>query len=242
MRLLELDSGDTPHFSRDFTDDIPPYAILAHTWEADEDEVTFNDINSGSGKEKAGYTKIQFCGQQARRDGLRYFWVDTCCIDKANYPELSESIFSMFRWYRDAAKCYVYLSDVSAGKSDKNGQTQRSWESAFRNSRWFTRGWTLQELLAPESAEFFSQEGELLGNKRILKQQIHEITGIPIAALSGAPLSEFGVDERLRWAENRKTQRKEDNAYCLLGILNVFISPIYGEGGKLLRPVESRNR
>jgi hypothetical protein len=117
----------------------------------------------------------------------------------------------MFRWYRNAAKCYVYLSDVSAGAGDKNGQSQRSWESAFRNSRWFTRGWTLQELLAPESVELFSQEGELLGDEKILEQQIHEITGIPIAALRGAPLSEFCVDERLRWAENRQLQVEDSS-------------------------------
>jgi len=99
----------------------------------------------------------------------------------------------------------------------------------FRNSRWFTRGWTLQELLAPKLVQFFSQEEELLGNKKMLEQQIHEITGIPIAALRGAPLSEFGVDERLQWAENRKTQKEEDKAYCLLGIFNVFMPLIYGE-------------
>ena len=74
----------------------------------------FKDLINGTGKSKASYSKIQFCGEQARRDGLQYFWVDTCCIDKSNSTELAEAINSMFRWYRDATRCYVYLSDVSS--------------------------------------------------------------------------------------------------------------------------------
>jgi hypothetical protein len=135
----------------------------------------------------------------------------------------------MFRWYHDAVKCYVYLSDVSVDNNDNN-QTQQTWESAFRKSRWFTRGWTLQELIAPELVEFFSREGELLGNKKVLEGQIHQVTGIPITALHGAPMSHFSVDERMRWAVKRDTKRKEDKAYCLLGIFNVFMALIYGEG------------
>jgi Heterokaryon incompatibility protein (HET)/NACHT domain len=230
MRLLELDSRDELSLITDLVEDIPPYAILSHTWGADDDEVTFNDLQSGSGKSKAGYTKIQFCGEQARKDGLQYFWVDTCCIDKSSSAELQEAINSMFSWYRDAAKCYVYLSDVSACECDNHNQTRQTWESAFRNSKWFTRGWTLQELIAPKSVEFFSPERVCLGNKNGLKQQIHEITGIPVKALRGAPLPDFSVDERMRWAEKRKTKKKEDKAYCLLGIFNIFMPLIYGEG------------
>jgi hypothetical protein len=230
MRLLKLDGRGEPSLTKDLTKDIPCYAILSHTWGADDDETTFKDLDNGSGKSKAGYSKIRFCGEQAKRDGLQYFWVDTCCIDKSSSAELQEAITSMFCWYRDAAKCYVYLSDVSARADYKNSQTLPSWESAFRNSRWFTRGWTIQELLAPKSVQFFSRDEELLGDKKILEQQIHEITGIPVAALRGASLSEFGVDERLQWAENRKTQKKEDKAYCLLGIFNVFMPLMYGEG------------
>jgi hypothetical protein len=159
--------------------------------------------------------------------------VDTCCIDKANNAELSEAIASMFRWYRDAVKCYVYLSDVLV-HNDDNAQTQRTWESAFRNSRWFTRGWTLQELIAPASVEFFSQERKHLGDKTTLERQIHETTQIPIAALRGTPLSDFSVDERMRWIVNRNTKRKEDKAYCLMGIFHVFIPLIYGEGENAL--------
>jgi hypothetical protein len=230
MRLLKFDSRGELTFTKNFNeDDIPRYAILSHTWGADDDEVTFKDLQNGSGKIKAGYHKIVFCGEQARRDGLQYFWVDTCCIDKANHTELSEAIASMFRWYLDAVKCYVYLSDV-LGHNDDNFQTQRTWKSEFRKSRWFTRGWTLQELIAPASVEFFSQERKHLGDKITLEQQIYEITQIPVAALRGTPLSHFSVNERMRWTANRNTKRKEDKAYCLMGIFNVFIPLIYGEG------------
>ncbi|EXJ66663.1 uncharacterized protein A1O5_10334 [Cladophialophora psammophila CBS 110553] len=229
MRLLKLDSRGVPSLTNDLIQDIPCYAILSHTWGPDGDEVTFRDLEKGSAKRKASYNKIRFCGEQAQKDGLQYFWVDTCCIDKSSSAELQEAITSMFRWYRDAVKCYVYLSDVTVCKRNSD-QTERPWEPAFRKSRWFTRGWTLQELLAPRSVEFFSREEELLGDKKMLERQIHEITGISIAALRNAPLSKFGVDERLRWAETRKTQKEEDKAYCLLGIFNVFMPLIYGEG------------
>ncbi|KIX02910.1 uncharacterized protein Z518_08853 [Rhinocladiella mackenziei CBS 650.93] len=215
--------------------------ILSHTWGADEDEVTFNDLYSGSGKNKAGYTKIQFCGQQARKNGLQYFWVDTCCINKANLTELAEAITSMFRWYRDAAKCYVYLSDVSVYNNDHSHPPQQwPWESAFRKSRWFTRGWTLQELLAPKSVEFFSREGERLGDRNLLEQVIHEITDIPISALRGTPMSHFSDDEKIRWAAKRHTKKIEDKAYCLLGIFGVFMSLRYGEGDNAFSRLEKK--
>ncbi|KAF2195847.1 HET-domain-containing protein, partial [Zopfia rhizophila CBS 207.26] len=150
-------------------DTIPPYAILSHTWKEGQ-EVTWKDLMDGTGKSKIGYDKIRFCGQQAERDGLRYFWVDACCINKSNHVELQEAINSMFRWYQNAAKCYVYLSDVSAAKRKASDEVSKStWEPAFRESRWFTRGWTIQELLAPHSVEFFSREGKQLGNKRTLE-------------------------------------------------------------------------
>ena len=197
------------------------------------DEVTFKDLVDGTSKGKIGYNKIQFCGEQAKTDGLQYFWVDTCCIDKSSSAELTEAINSMFHWYRNAAKCYVYLSDVSTTKRKASNEFfELTWESAFQASRWFTRGWTLQELLAPGTVEFFSREGKLLGDKSTLERQVHKITGIPILALQGTPLSQFGVEERLSWAENRKTKRKEDKAYSLLGIFNVYMPYIYGEGSK----------
>src|SRR5947207_9198330 len=208
MRLLERIKAGNFGLTKDFVgdDEIPPYAILSHTWGADTEEVTFKDLIDGSGKSKPGYEKVRFCGEQAKCDGLRYFWVDTCCIDKSNNNELSEAINSMFRWYRDAAKCYVHLSDVSKPALDASDEfSQRPWESDFRKSRWFTRGWTLQELLAPASVEFFSKEGEKLGNKKSLERHIREITGIPVKALRGSLLSDFSVTERTLWADNRET-------------------------------------
>src|ERR1700744_5390528 len=116
MRLLALDENGHFSLTKDLINDIPPYAILSHTWGDDDEEVTFRDFERDSGKSKSGttgYRKIRFCGEQASRDRLRYFWIDTCCIDKSSSVELAEAINSMFRWYRDAAKCYVYLLDVS---------------------------------------------------------------------------------------------------------------------------------
>ncbi|PQE29352.1 hypothetical protein CJF30_00011350 [Rutstroemia sp. NJR-2017a BBW] len=232
MRLLHSETGKFT-LTKDFIgdDQIPPYAILSHTWGLDNEEVTFEDIVNGTGEVKPGYEKIRFCGEQARQDGLLYFWIDTCCINKSNDAELSRSINSMFRWYRNATRCYVYLSDVSRCSVAGNHKcTPRLWESDFRKSRWFTRGWTLQELLAPASVEFFSREGKQLGDKNSLRTQICEITNIPYTALQGHPLSQFSVEERLRWIQHRQTKLEEDKAYSLLGIFDVYILPIYGEG------------
>lgn len=240
MRLLKAGDNGELTLTKELTENIPRYTILSHTWGEDADEVTFNDLKAGTGESKAGYKKIHFCGKQAQKDGLQYFWVDTCCIDKANHVELSEAITSMFRWYRNAVKCYAYLADVSAPRVKHEDQTQRTWESEFRCSRWFRRGWTLQELLAPKSVEFFSREEELLGDKKMLEQHIHEITGIPISALHGGSLSNFSVGERMRWAANRDTKKKEDKAYCLLGIFDVSMSLRYGEGEKALVRLENK--
>jgi hypothetical protein len=225
MRLLVYNDDGEFSLTR-FFDDIPQYAILSHTW--GPEEVTCKDIIEENGASKNGFRKIRFCGDQARRDGLRYFWVDTCCIDKSNSVELAEAIIYMFRWYREAAKCYVYLEDVRIGEHSQSSEL--SWESAFRRSRWFTRSWTLQELLAPSSVEFFSQEGKRLGDKKSLERHILESTRIPIDALRGKPLSQFSIAERMSWAERRSSIREEDQVYSLLGIFNVHMAPIYGEG------------
>lgn len=123
----------------------------------------------------------------------------------------------------------MYLPDVQTDDGDPNNSMQL-WEPQFRKSRWFTRGWTLQELLAPSSVEFFSTSGNKLGDKRSLERQLHEITGISVQALRGTALSEFAVIERLSWAETRQTMREEDKAYSLLGIFDIHIPLIYGEG------------
>lgn len=220
MRLLTFheDGGITTTSFND--NDIPLYAVLSHTWGEDNDEVTLADIENSVGEDKPGYKKIWFCGEQAQKDGLQYCWIDTCCIDTTNKAEHSYAIRSMFRWYQAAEKCYVYLPDVCGS----------SWESAFMSSRWFTRGWTLQELLAPNIVEFFSADGERLGDKSSLKLLVHKITTVPIEVLEGALLSQSSVNERLRWADGRVTRRDEDRAYSLQGIFDVELAPVYGEG------------
>ncbi|KAF1845557.1 HET-domain-containing protein [Cucurbitaria berberidis CBS 394.84] len=233
MRLLKIEDDGKLSLTKDLIGDddiVPAYAILSHTWQEDQ-EVTFDDFINDAGKSKTGYDKLRFCAQQAERDGLRYFWVDTCCINKVNAVELQDAINSMFRWYRDATRCYVFLSDVSATKREANSASFIfTWEPAFRRSRWFTRGWTLQELLAPRNVTFFSREGKQLGDREKLKQLINEITGMPIPAVLGVSLDDFSVDERLSWTERRNTTRKEDKAYSLLGIFGIYLPLIYGEG------------
>jgi len=231
MRLLERDyTGElrlTRHLPNDTTPEIPPYAILSHTW--GDEEILFKDLAGGTAKNKAGYAKIQFCGEQAERDGLRYFWVDTCCIDKSDAGELQHALNSMFQWYRNAARCYVYLIDVS---SRQDPICSPDWRLAFGQSRWFTRGWTLQELIAPTVVEFFSREGDRLGDKESLEKEIQDRTGIPPRALRGNPLSDFSVAERMAWAKQRETTYEEDKVYSLFGIFDVHIPVLYGEGGQ----------
>jgi heterokaryon incompatibility protein (HET) len=243
MRLLQLKGHDRFSLTQFPKGNIPPYAILSHTWGGENDEVTLKDLENGSGRDKKGYQKLLFCGNQATADNLHYFWVDTCCIDKSNEKELTTAINSMFRWYQTAARCYVYLSDVSVLVQDSQSRYINEWESAFRNSRWFTRGWTLQELLAPKTVLFYSRDHVRLGDKQSLEQQIRKITGIAVEALQGGYLGNFDVDERLRWAEERQTTEEEDKAYCLLGIFDVSLPLVYGEGytkamNRLLRQVK----
>jgi hypothetical protein len=249
MRLLEYNNDVEFSLTKDFFGDkIPEYAILSHTWGEDTEEVTYRDLIDGTSKNRDGYEKIRFCGEQARRDRLQYFWVDTCCIDKSNSNELAEAINSMFRWYRNAAKCYVYLPDISSPIIDIGDMSdQRLWETALRTSRWFTRGWTLQELIAPTSVEFFSKNRELLGDKKSLERHICEITRIPSKALRGGPLAEFSATERMSWAESRQTTREEDMAYSLLGIFGVYMPLIYGEGrenaiGRLREAIDRKEK
>jgi hypothetical protein len=236
MRLLKYGEDGCLTISRFDDDALPRYAILSHTWGADAEEVTFADLANGDGKhkpgdkKKLGYKKIRLCGEQTQQDGLQYFWVDTCCIDKADKAELSHAIQSMFRWYQNATKCYVYLSDVSTKKRKADSiSTEFTWEPAFKSSRWFKRGWTLQELLAPSTVEFFSQKWQKLGDKMSLQSMISKATGIPHQALRGT-FSQFDIEDRLRWKGDRKTKRKEDIAYSLSGICDVDIAPVYGEG------------
>ncbi|KAH6646122.1 kinesin light chain [Truncatella angustata] len=231
MRLLQRDDAGNYSLTRNLaSDDVPPYAILSHTW--GPDEVVFADIakTPGDWQRKPGFDKIKFCANQARRHGLRHFWVDTCCIDKSDSIELQTAINSMFRWYRDASRCYVYLPDVSCSRASSQPQSVIPWEDTFRTSRWFTRGWTLQELIAPRTVDFHSKEGSWLGDKRTLEPLIRDITNIPASALRGTPLSDFTIAEREAWVRGRQTTHEEDIAYSLLGIFDVHMPLIYGEG------------
>jgi ankyrin repeat protein len=241
MRLLHVDEAGGNSFSlvERTGVSVPPYAILSHVWGHENDEVTYRDLLRHSYRDKVGYRKLRFCAQQAVRDGLQYFWIDTCCIDKSSSAELAEAIISMFRWYNASSQCYVYLPDVSiADTLEAHMDEKRSdfksykypWEFTFRNSVWFKRGWTLQELLAPRSVKLFSVEGEFLGDRLGLVDQIHLATDIPSPALRGAALSSFPVPERMRWMEKRRTKREEDMSYSLLGIFGAVMPPLYGEG------------
>lgn len=256
MRLLETTDGRTYNLVDDFINkgQCPPYAILSHTWEEDQ-EISFDHVLEDKRSRyrklrtslrlpprsgRSGYNKLRFCAKQANNDGLQYFWVDTCCINKGDPEEVERAINSMFQWYRLATKCYVYLSDVSTAYQGANDE-HPTWHLDFVKSRWFTRGWTLQELLAPTVVEFFSREGTFLGTRFELRQMIHEITNIALGALSGTPLSQFGIDERLSWAVERQTTREEDEVYSLLGIFNVRLPFVYTEGyDKALRRLLSK--
>ncbi|KAI1792774.1 HET-domain-containing protein [Ganoderma leucocontextum] len=178
--------------------------------------------------------KIRRACATARAYGHRLVWIDSCCIDKTSSSELSEAINSMYTWYRGATICYAFLADVPSSPS-RAALDNRSWSStvAFRKSRWFRRGWTLQELIAPRVVVFLSMEWQFLGTKSSLAQVIEEVTGIYSAVLRHQmPLSEVPVAKRMSWAAMRETTRKEDEAYSLLGIFDISMSTLYGEGAR----------
>ncbi|KAK3316353.1 hypothetical protein B0H66DRAFT_583058 [Apodospora peruviana] len=199
-------------------------AILSNTWT--DQEVSFQEFTSADCPvDRDGYAKICESCEVASSGALplSHIWVDTCCIDKSSSAELSESINSMFEWYRKSAICYAYLADVSAN-----------------DSKWFTRGWTLQELLAPCDVWFYSKEWKLLGTRMELAEEIARITSINGKLIRGGlanyrvkmenPLQSFSVARRISWASGRETTRVEDLAYCLMGIFNINMPLLYGEG------------
>jgi hypothetical protein len=197
------------------------YAILSHTWGGDE--VLFEDMKNGTADQKSGYSKLQSCCSTAARDGYSYVWIDTCCIDKRSSAELSEAINSMFRWYMHASICYAYLKDVIW---DSNGEI-----SKLEQSRWFTRGWTLQELIAPPVLEFYSQDWSIIGTRHKFRAELSKITNIDEAVLrKSRPLQSISIAKRMSWAANRETTRPEDIAYSLMGVFGVNMPLLYGEG------------
>lgn len=216
-----------------FYGDPPPYAILSHRWL--DDEPTYQDITNGTGHDKQGYDKLDFCLERIPHDSLEYFWVDTVCIDKTSSAELTEALNSMFRWYQEAVVCYAYMHDVSSSWHGQERIPVGQLILQFRNSGWFTRGWTLQELIAPKNVDFFTREKNFMFTKATKAVEIAKITGIDVDALRGMPLRHFDVDTRMKWAEKRVTTREEDKAYCLMGIFDVFMPIIYGERGRAFR-------
>ncbi|KAI3550645.1 HET domain-containing protein [Colletotrichum filicis] len=207
----------------------PPYAILSHTWE--DGEVSFQEWSQRETRTgKKGFLKIESFCRLALRDGYTHAWVDTNCIDKRSSAELSEAINSMFVWYQDAAICYVYMADVSVSS---RAMDYRDLDSQFLNSKWFTRGWTLQELIAPRRINFYTHDWTLIGTKPSLFDVIHRATGIDIWCLLGkSPPSNYSIAKIMSWAARRVTTRLEDQAYCLLGLCDVHMPLLYGEGIK----------
>jgi Heterokaryon incompatibility protein (HET) len=210
MRLLHSETLEL----KNFYDEIPEYAILSHTWLKEEEEPTCQDIMGKTGTDKPGYIKIKnFCAQAAK--DYEYVWVDTCCIDKTNNVELQEAINSMFKWYRGSEMCFAYLSDYDGPPIGKQSEAQ---EKEFRESKWFTRGWTLQELIAPPQVKFYNFRWEYIGIKAPGKAEncklLSEITHIDVQVLSGEkdPLKHSSIAQRMSWASNRKTTRPEDIA------------------------------
>ncbi|KAF4822966.1 Vegetative incompatibility protein HET-E-1 [Colletotrichum tropicale] len=231
MRLIETTTlAMQTHLGRD----IPPYAILSHTWE--DEEVTLQDWNSPTRDGMKGFHKMRMTCQLAARDGIKYAWIDTCCIDKSNSAELSEAINSMYRWYKNAKVCYAYLSDLRLPAS-----TPKDTEALvpfLRGCRWFSRGWTLQELIAPDNVLFYQHDWRHVGSKKEWREVLSEVTGIDSEALIQYDPIEHSIATRMSWAADRQTTREEDIAYCLLGIFDINMPMLYGEGTKAFRRLQ----
>ncbi|KAI8295496.1 Vegetative incompatibility protein HET-E-1 [Colletotrichum sp. SAR11_240] len=229
MRLIKASSINTEGSLIelvDFTPDkIPRYAILSHTWGSDE--VVYADIRNHTAARKDSFEKIRYSCHQTIADGFEYVWIDSCCIDKSSSAELSEAINSMFDWYDKAEVCYAYLSGVSS-----TVDTSKT-DGDFAGCRWFTRGWTLQELLAPDDLIFFSDDWVKIGEKLTLSRPLSVITGIEEDILKGTkPIESASIAKRMSWASHRITTRPEDVAYCLMGLFGVNMPMLYGEGDK----------
>jgi hypothetical protein len=233
MRLLRCSlTVDDEHWIptiEEFSTDIPPYAILSHRWGRPNDEVSFGDLDRGLDvSQKPGYRKLQRCCELAFQVGIEFAWIDTCCIDKRSSAELSEAINSMFEWYSNSALCYAYLEDVITEETRANHAMEKS---SFRASKWWTRGWTLQELIAPKAVLFFDQNWKLIDTRNKLAWLVSEITSIEIEVLREDWLSHrTSVAQKMSWAARRQTTRQEDRAYSLMGLFGVNMPLLYGEG------------
>ncbi|CAJ0551490.1 Ff.00g114200.m01.CDS01 [Fusarium sp. VM40] len=245
MRLLSTKKLQFKEFP---DDEIPKYAILSHRWE--KEELSYRDIQSeitqrdtrgpseGPLRNKRTNHKIHEFRLMALQNGYEWVWIDTCCIDKSSSAELQESINSMYKWYRESDVCYAYLSDVSTSTENarhKGSTSSKPWIKSFQDSDWFTRGWTLQEMLAPGILVFFDKNWDRCGNRVELQDAIQVATGINATILIKASSKDIAYLRPIRsgrvfsWAANRRTSRQEDRAYSLLGIFNINMPMLYGE-------------
>ncbi|KAI9674946.1 MAG: hypothetical protein M1822_009008 [Bathelium mastoideum] len=226
---------------RQFMDEAkrPSYAILSHTW--GKREVSFQEMMDFANKidideEKEGFQKIKAACNKAHDDTFFWIWIDTCCIDKSSSAELSEAINSLYHWYQSAGKRYAYLADVPSLEASNLDVLQ----IRLVKSHWFARGWTLQELIASARVEFLSADWSYIATKSNENDGhvqfchlLSKITGVDIDVLRGIkPLATLEIAVRMSWASKRETTRPEDMAYCLLGLFDVSIRLLYGEGGK----------
>lgn len=234
MRLIRASSIDRPDelAFKDFpVSQLPPYAILSHTWR--NDEVIWADIQRGTATQKPSFDKIRHCCLQALKDGLEWVWIDSCCIDKSSSAELSEAINSMYNWYQQADICYAHLEGVSAAVDVTKVTSVGGGGGEFARCRWFSRGWTLQELLAPTEMAFYSEDWVKVGDKAAIHRPLSIITGIDEDILTGARAPESAsIAKRMSWAAYRETTRPEDVAYCLMGMFGVNMPMLYGEGSR----------
>ena len=237
MRLLNTQNLTLQEFHGR---NIPRYAILSHRW--GDAEVSYQDYRDGKLTDGSGFSKILELCKLAKSRGHEWTWIDTCCIDKTSSAELTESINSMWAWYRKSIECYVYMADMPdwvqlcspAGQSGIDTRSEKLDNTSFqefRRSRWFSRGWTLQELIAPNQVLFCTSAWRILGSKGELAQKLSVITGIQAKYLNSPDLvREASIAMRMSWAARRETTRLEDIAYCLLGLFDVNMSMLYGEG------------
>ena len=222
MRLLNTSTIQLHEF---FGSKIPFYAILSHRWE--ESEISFKDVTKSRNLDAPGWAKVRASCALAKSRGKQWIWIDTCCIDRRSSAELSEAINSMFAWYKNSIECYAYLVDVLAEAGSE------AFKKAFRSSEWFLRGWTLQELIAPKDVLFFNQAWTMIGTRYSLGQEISSITGIEADTWDPWKwrISYLSIARRMSWASRRVCTREEDMAYCLLGIFEINMPLLYGEGG-----------
>ena len=242
MRLIKVEKVEDLKFKEFGADaELPRYAILSHTWGDPDTEVTFEELQSLSLPEtdendktrvrgKAGFSKIENACREARTDGYKYLWVDTCCIRKTTSEE-TEAVNSMFRWYRGAKVCYAYLNDVALSKVEDDGNHDLVTKPELSSARWFARGWTVMELIAPVKVEFFDKNWKFLGTRKTLKTMLSNITKINEAVLADTKkLKKTTIAQRMSWMVGRKTFKDEDVVYSMLGIFDVNMNTIYGEG------------